>query len=165
MFSCCFKSNYINQLKNSNKSLAEFTFKNKTKYAKVVDVYDGDTIKVAMYLDDNNLLLYKYTCRLLGIDSPEIRNKNLELKKFALLSKEILIKLIENKIVKLECHDFDKYGRVLVQIYIKTVEGELLDINQYMLEYGYCYAYDGGTKKEIIPTLNNKKIPETISII
>ena len=44
----------------------------KTVETKVVSVYDGDSIKVLFPL---NGVLYKWTCRLDGIDTPEIKNK------------------------------------------------------------------------------------------
>ena len=68
---------------------------------KVVDVYDGDSIKLVLpfiikkeeskYRLINKLLkkkdiikLYKWNCRLSGIDTPEIRTKNLKEKKLGL---------------------------------------------------------------------------------
>ena len=38
---------------------------------------------------------------------------------------------------------FDKYGRILVNVYKNKI-----DINQWMINNGYGYPYFGGTKKK-----------------
>ena len=49
-----------------------FSFKDQTIEAKVVSVYDGDTIKVVFPLSN---VYYKWNCRLTGVDTPEIRTR------------------------------------------------------------------------------------------
>ena len=51
----------------------EFSFKDTTKKAKVVSVYDGDTVKIVFPLQEK---LYKWNCRLAGVDTPELRTRN-----------------------------------------------------------------------------------------
>ena len=52
---------------------------NQSIEAKVISVYDGDTIKALFPL---NGVMYKWNCRLVGIDTPEIRTRNLKEKEF-----------------------------------------------------------------------------------
>lgn len=109
--------------------------------AKVVSVYDGDTIKCIFPL---NKILYKWNCRLSGIDTPEIRTKNLKEKKYGFLVRDNLRNKILNKIVKLKCGKFDKYGRLLVEILCKE---DNCIINKWLIENKYAFEYNGGKKK------------------
>jgi endonuclease YncB( thermonuclease family) len=127
---------------NTNK----FNFNNKIFKAKVVKVYDGDTITVVFMIFGD---YYRFSIRMDGYDSPEIRSKNPDLvkkeleKKWANESKNFLSGMIMDKIVLLKCKDFDKYGRIL-----GTVELNGMDINGIMLSSGYCRSYEGGHKED-----------------
>ena len=48
--------------------------------AKVVDVYDGDSIKIVIKLSGT---FQKFNCRLADIDTPELRSKNMNEKLYA----------------------------------------------------------------------------------
>jgi len=102
----------LNDCKDSD--VPFWTFKG-THEAKITEVYDGDTLN-AVILHHNKLT--KLRIRMLGYDSPEIRTKNLEMKQKGLEARDYLKSLVLDKIVRLECHDFDKYGRILGDIYI-----------------------------------------------
>ena len=108
--------------------------------AKIIKVYDGDTV-TAIFEYKNEL--YKWSCRLLGIDTPEIKSKNENEKNLAIIARDALNNKIANKVVKLHCFDFDKYGRILVEIYLDD-----LHINQWLIDEKYANKYDGGTKTE-----------------
>src|SRR6266700_5543553 len=58
---------------------------------KVCDVHDGDTITVATLLGETPV---KTHIRILGIDTPEIRTKNVKEKRAATVSKKYLQELI-----------------------------------------------------------------------
>ena len=47
--------------------------------------------------------------------------------------------------VIIECGDFDKYGRLLVDIR-DTESGEL--ISEWLIKNKYAFKYDGGTKQD-----------------
>ena len=85
-----------------------------------------------------------------GYDSPEIRpsrkleNRD-EIKKKAKESRDYLKSKILGKLIFLHCLDFDKYGRVLANIYSEEF-GEK-SVNDHMVEMNYGYPYFGGTKK------------------
>ena len=111
----------------------------KTLEAKVISVYDGDSIKVIFPL---NGVLYRWSCRLNGVDTPEIRTRNLKEKEMGYKVRDLLRDKILNKVVTLNCGELDKYGRLLVDI---NYESE--NINHWLITNGYAYEYNGGRKK------------------
>lgn len=120
--------------------------------AKVVSVYDGDTIKAIFPLDGN---LYKWNCRLSGVDTPEIRTTSALEKQYGYSVRNILREKILNKVVKLKCGDLDKYGRLLVEVIYDDC-----NINNWLIENNYAFAYDGGTKQSWSEYLINKTVKE-----
>jgi micrococcal nuclease len=107
----------------------------------VIKVYDGDTITIATQLPMENSPMYRFSVRLLGIDSAEIKGKTEAEKHIATLAKEALsTKILGNK-VTLRNISLEKYGRVLADVYLED-----LHLNQWMLDNGYAVSYDGGTK-------------------
>ena len=128
------------------RSLRKATAQNCEKYvpkirrAKVVSVYDGDTITVAAKSSCTAPpLLYKV--RLARIDTPELRTKDAEEKRLAILARDALSEKILGKIVTLENVGLEKYGRVLADI---SYRGE--NICDWLLKEKYAKPYDGGTK-------------------
>lgn len=120
----------------------EFSFEGQFKEAKVLSVYDGDTITVAFPFGGK---MFKWNCRLTGVDTPELRTRNLKEKEFGYKVRDFLREKILGKIVKLSCKDFDKYGRLLVEVY----DSDTIDsINNWLIDNGYAFAYDGGTKQK-----------------
>ena len=51
------------------------TFVFPIKYGKVVKVYDGDTITIAAKFPNTDGPIYRFSVRLDGIDTPEIKGK------------------------------------------------------------------------------------------
>lgn len=128
-------------------SVKEFGFEGETKEAKVVDVYDGDTCKVVFPVLRK---LYKFNCRIQGVDTPEIRTRDLAEKEFGKKVRDELRKKILNKVVAIHCGEFDKYGRLLIDIQCKN---ENQNISKWLIDNDYAFAYDGGTKKKWGPYL------------
>jgi micrococcal nuclease len=122
-----------------------FTLEGSFVQGKIVDVYDGDTVKIVLNLSINSDY-FRWNCRLSGINTPEIRTKNTKEKEFGLLVRDKLKERIENKILLIKCGEFDKYGRLLVEIYENN--GQLFSINNWLIENNYAKPYDGGTKEE-----------------
>lgn len=135
-----------------------FTLKNKRYNAKILDIYDADTITVCIDLEGFSFV--KINVRLYGIDTPELRGSQKEL---GLKARNYLItKLtdivtddnntrndIRNMINK-DTHmievlfgDFDKYGRPLAIIYKDNI-----NINEMLVKDGYAKEYNGGTKDD-----------------
>ena len=146
-FETCKKNSNLETLDGFDKKTPKFSLKDKFKMCKIVDVYDGDTIRGVF---ENNGVYNKWTIRMFGYDSPEMRpsrkleNRD-EIKQKAKQSRDYLKSKILGKMVFLHCLDFDKYGRVLANIYSEEF-GET-SINDHMVEMNYGYPYFGGTKK------------------
>lgn len=132
------KSSKQNINYSTYQTLPTFSFNRFKKKVKVLKVYDGDTIWVAM---NHFNMLFKIKVRLTGIDTPEIRTKNLEEKEKGLAARDFLKKIIDNKIILLECGNFDKYGRLLGTIYFNNI-----NINNLMIVNKHAVKYDGKTK-------------------
>lgn len=160
-----FRNKYtIKTLNNLNpESVNLFSFDGISTLARVVDVYDGDTITFIFIHKGTPI---KYKCRVFGIDTPEIRTKDLEEKKLGYEAKDYLKSYIFDKIIKVDLYHFDKYGRLLAKIYA-PVGGTYIDIGQDMINKGYARPYFGGTKKNInlnlkLKKLNNWKVKKKI---
>jgi endonuclease YncB( thermonuclease family) len=126
-------------LENATSSVPFFTLKGHNCRAKVVHVYDGDTLHIVFEYLGN---LFKWHARIAHVDTPELRTKNLEEKKMGYETRDKLTELIHGKIVDVLCLDFDKYGRVLVEI---TYNG--IRVDQWLIENGYAKSYEGKTKE------------------
>ena len=88
-----------------------------------------------------------------GYDSPEMKPllnepDRDEIKKNAIKAKNRFIELVGgiNSIVWVECGKFDKYGRLLLVVYPKN-STKCITVNEIMIQEGFGYSYDGGTKK------------------
>ena len=108
--------------------------------AKVVKVYDGDTVTIATNLYGE---IYRFSVRLNGIDTPEMKSKNENVKLRAQKAKNALSSLVLDKIVELKNVGYDKYGRILADIYIENIH-----VNNWMIAEGHAIEYDGGHKTE-----------------
>ena len=108
----------------------------------VIKVYDGDTITIITKLPYENSELYRFSVRLSGIDTPEMKSQCIEEKKMAKEAQESLSNLILHKQITLKNVKTEKYGRILADVYL----GET-NINKWMLEQHLSVEYNGGTKK------------------
>ena len=130
--------------------MPEFSLDGYLKQCKVVDVYDGDSIKVVFR---HSGMLNKWTIRMAGYDSPEIRPRldtpNREgVIGSARTSKEFLKSLVMNEskqIVYIQCGKMDKYGRLLGTVYLNYEDN--LSVNDLMIQNRMGCVYYGGTKK------------------
>jgi endonuclease YncB( thermonuclease family) len=108
---------------------------------KVIKVYDGDTITIASKLPNTENPIYRFSVRLNGIDSAEIKGKTANEKKLAIKARDKLHELIFGKMIHLKNISTEKYGRILADVYLDD-----LHVNQWMLDNGLAVPYDGGTK-------------------
>ena len=112
-----------------------------TYWAQVESVYDGDSLWAV--LDLGMSLSMRVSCRLNGIDTPEIRTKNASEKEAAYTARDRVRDLVEGKQVKIQSiAKPDKYGRLLVELW--TEDGT--HVNQLLVDEGLARPYDGGTK-------------------
>lgn len=130
-------------LETVNTKTAKFTLMGHKTYAKCVYVYDGDTVHVVFKMPNANEC-YKWVIRMNGIDTPEMKSKNATEKKAAVAARDFLKEQILDKIIIVDCLEFDKYGRLLAELY---TEGSTVSLSRQMIEKGHAKAYDGGTKE------------------
>jgi len=129
----------------------------------VLKVVDGDTIDAAIDLGFDISLTKRI--RLAGIDTPESRTTDVKEKALGLEVKEWLKKKLEGQtdiIVKTELPDStEKYGRILGHLFIGDKEVSAVNkkksVNNQMIEEGYAWEYDGGTKKKNFAELEAKR--------
>lgn len=91
--------------------------------AKVVHVIDGDTVVVYDGTQQTKIRLY-------GIDAPESNQA------FGQKSKDFMIKLAANRVVDIEEHGQDVYGRTLGTIFLDN-----MDLNGLMVYEGMAWTY------------------------
>ena len=117
-------------------------------YAKLNRVVDGDTIDVEVDLGFD--IWHKARVRMMGIDTPESRTRNLEEKALGLASKARLKELLKDRKVKLETskEGKGKFGRILATVWAFDKKGIEPDINcnTRLIEEGHARPYHGGKK-------------------
>lgn len=142
----------------NDEDIKVFNFNGIKTYGKIIKNYDGDTADCVII---NNDILYRFKVRMYGYDSPEIKpslniENREEIIKKAKEAKNRLWQLTtktdeyksHKNLIKIECGDFDKYGRLLITAYNEDVEEYNFEnsINKKMIDEGYGYSYFGGKK-------------------
>jgi micrococcal nuclease len=122
------------------------------KITEIVKIVDGDTVDLIIDLGFN--ILCKERIRLNRVDTPESNSKDEKEKLLALEAKEFLSLWLTNQNdLKIKTAKDDKYGRYLGEIY----GDQHLCINDLLIEKGYAWEYDGGTKKKDLKILLEKR--------
>ena len=122
---------------------------------KITRVVDGDTFDTLIALGFN--ISHTGRVRMLGIDTPVSRPRNLKEKELGLASKQFLKdKIAEAPItsgkrrrdimIKTTKEGRGKFGRILATLYVGGV-----DINQLMIDAGHARPYFGGKKNLLGP--------------
>ncbi len=114
-------------------------------------VVDGDTIDVTIDLGFD--LYKKERVRVAGIDTPEKRTRDLEEKALGIDATNWLKGTLEDTIngddeltIRTELKGgMGKYGRLLGWLYVGEDD---VSLNEQMIEEGYAWEYDGGTKNK-----------------
>ena len=111
------------------------------KYGKVIKCYDGDTVTIATIQNDE---LVRFSVRMLGYDTAEIKSKDPTEKQCAKAAQADICEMVLGKIVKVEKNEgLDKYGRLLLEI---SVDG--VSVNKYM-KGKWGVSYYGGHKNDV----------------
>lgn len=131
----------------------DFSFEGMRFLAKIVDYYDGDTVRVVFRFGGK---LAQYRTRLVGYDSPEMKppksqpDRIQEIEAARTARKALIEKTLDHAtelpLVFIECGGFDKYGRVLITIYLRNNDENGENVNDWMIQNGYGVAYNGGKK-------------------
>ena len=114
-------------------------------------VLDGDTIDVTIDLGFD--LFKKERVRVAGVDTPEKRTRDLEEKALGIDATNWLKEKLEGAlagdddlVIRTELvGGVGKYGRLLGWLYLGDAA---VSLNEAMIEEGYAWAYDGGTKQK-----------------
>ena len=119
-------------------------------------VVDGDTIDVTIDLGFD--LSKKERVRVAGVDTPEKRTRDLEEKALRIDATNWLKEKLEGAIdgeddlvIRTELvGGMGKYGRLLGWLYIGD---STVSLNEQMIDEGYAWCYDGGTKNKDFESL------------
>lgn len=129
---------------------------------KVIRIVDGDTIDIEIDLGFD--LTKKERVRLGGIDTPEKRTKNLEEKAMGLEATEYLTALLDGAPQLTVTTEKDgKFGRMIGTLYLSpdmlpnSINPNGSSINQAMIDDGFAWKYDGGTKHKDLDDLRAKR--------
>jgi len=113
----------------------------------ILKVVDGDTIDVVIDLGFD--ISFTSRVRLAGIDTPESRTTDAREKILGVEVKEYLKKALEGAtdiVIRTEKADSsEKYGRILGWLFVNKQTSSL---NMELVNKGYAWSYDGGTKKK-----------------
>ena len=121
------------------------------RVTEIVKVLDGDTIDVLIDLGFD--LFKKERVRIAGVDTPEKRTRDLEEKALGIDATNWLKDKLESTLsgddelsIRTELvGGVGKYGRLLGWLYIGDSD---VSLNEQMIDEGYAWEYDGGTKQK-----------------
>ncbi len=115
--------------------------------AKVVKVYDGDTITIAAFFNGG---IHKFNVRIYGVDCAEIKGGTEESKAKAVEAKEFVENMILNKIINIDVLNNRSYGgRKIREKYNRLLaicRYKDLDIAEELIKNKLGVPYYGGTK-------------------
>jgi len=152
----------MEEFKYFNNDTPIFSMNGMKTFARVVNVIDGDTLSLVIPLFDK---YFKFSVRIYGIDTCEIHSNDVEIKDKGLKAKYRVIEILSKKDIKdvlcisrkqiielfntnicivwIECLEFDKYGRLLGNVFFDNKTKNIADI---LIDEKLAYRYDGGTK-------------------
>lgn len=114
----------------------------KAKISEVRSIYDGDTFKCTIK-SWPVIIGEDIGVRVAGVDCPEMRDPNPEIKAKAQEAKQYTVaRLREGKNIWLMNMRRDKYFRILADV---SIDGK--DLGKELIEKGLAKPYDGGTKE------------------
>lgn len=117
---------------------------------KVVHIVDGDTVDVDIDLGFG-VWLKKERIRMFGIDTPESRTRDLDEKKYGLMAKDYITKLLDDEggiVLKTRKDAEGKYGRILGELW-RTTDFADTSINELMIKNHHAVSYHGQSKEDI----------------
>jgi micrococcal nuclease len=107
--------------------------------AKVIRVVDGDTVDALVDLGFSTFK--KVRIRMMGINAPESRTRDMEEKAKGLAAKIRLEELLEEEKFILESHGVGKFGRCIGTLHVDDV-----NVNKTLVEEGHAWEYYGGKR-------------------
>lgn len=104
--------------------------------AKVIDVYDGDTLTIVVDLGFK--IKHEIKLRLNGLNTPEIRTKDKREKELGKQVRDYVRELVLNKEILVKTTKAEKFGRYLADVYIGD-----LHLNNHLIKKEYARPYFG----------------------
>ena len=110
--------------------------------ATVTSVYDGDTITVDWDLG-HAVWVKGAKLRLAGVNTPELRTKDLLEKEAARAARDYVRECVLGKTIRLKSLKKGKYGRYLSIIWVLDEDGEPLEesVNDALIRLGHAKPY------------------------
>jgi len=140
-----------------------WSLQGRTLWGRLVDMYDADTLTLILPLQSG---YFKFSGRVYGIDTSEMKSKVVENKMNAYKARNRMLQLCKVPNVSLEnpytrkevqsmlaqdvylvwvkCGEWDKYGRLLVQVYENDQEPK--ELASFLIQENLAYPYFGETK-------------------
>lgn len=111
--------------------------------ATVIKIYDGDSLTLGWTdADDKNV---RVSCRLRGINTPELRGSSDHEKALAVRARDRLYSQVFGSVVTIRSPGKEKYGRVLADLETAACPS----VAAFMLEdRAICRPYQGGKKAD-----------------
>ncbi len=108
----------------------------------VVSIYDADTFKINIK-SWPDIVGYRMSIRLNGVDAPEMRGKCQEEKQQARKAKKITVEFLRSsKVVELRNMRRGKYFRILADVY-----GDGKSLAKALIQSGLVRKYSGGSRR------------------
>jgi len=126
------------------KTVPKVPFQDKIIFARIEEIYDGDTVKIIVLFGD---IPVKLLLRIIGIDTPEIKHGEGRLPEehiSAVKVRDYMRSLFPKNIAKICIRDWDKYGgRVLGELFLETGE----NVSEILIHQGWARPYRGEKKR------------------
>ena len=131
------------------KSFQTFDLRERKITAKVLSVYDGDTITIGYKFRG---IYWKSPLRIYGIDTPELKPRRqgrseesiLHEKALAEAARDYLSGRVLGKLITVKFNKSnDKYGRLLGSVFLGNE-----NVAETMIGLGHGYEYGGGKKRD-----------------
>jgi endonuclease YncB( thermonuclease family) len=160
----------IETLRKSDARCARLSLRGQTRVAKVVSVYDGDTFRANLYLRETDNEPTQLVVRVVGYDAPEIHSRCPVERRLAKDARQMLIDIVQDRMVRLEIQGEDKYGRTLARVFTRlSSDGRELDVASWFLANCTVRPYDGAAREAWVldpdSVFTTKLTPNTQDII
>lgn len=126
------------------------------KISSIKKIIDGDTVDVMIDLGFDVMIMKRI--RLFGIDAPESRTSDQQIKQYGLLVKEqlqnwctkVMLNNDDSFTMEVIVHDTsDKFGRILGELIIHDNQNKTTtNINKWLCDNHYAISFYGDTNKE-----------------
>lgn len=110
-----------------------------TTDVRIVSVYDGDSFSAEIPVCCTR---YIFKCRLNGVDTPEIRTRDKVEKEMGYKARDYVRARVDGaEKIRIVCGEFDKYGRLLCNVYIDDQS-----LSEQLISQRLAREYHGGKK-------------------